>query len=473
MVHDGYKLQLISAKVHSEAKGGYFFTNQDNVLRVEYGAEAGPNIEKLSVKDELLKIADFPSLSTSKVVARLGLLQSPAHKLYGKPAIRILDSSLFCEVDEMGHIGCGFISEDMLNKVCGSTQTAARVTCIQVRLIIPSMGLYKGVLMRKQITNGPPIQLPLSMRKVGPSLDPTYGSFAFLLICQAGLDPSSTNVYVSRLPSIDSSSKPPPLSFRPKPLSDMITRLFVGLMVPQAVVDMYYRQSTRVKGLEHAFVRGVADPTGKIPSGRVYVTGVSNKEDFGDSIFITRSPCIKCSDARTVPVVSQRPSGMSASDWEFLESLSFGTVIFGFPKKGYKPLPEMISSGDLDGDRYFICWSAAILKHVVTDVIRNTLVPEEPVNVIKRNPNWFEDAQELLIDSERINSCNQLIGKLYMLSLKAADESELFMRDQKAEAFADAYYSALDSLKTGTKVMLPKELHEQVPEKLRVYLDAA
>jgi hypothetical protein len=120
MDHDGFKLQLISAKVHSEAKGGFFFTNQENVLRVAYGAEAGPNIEKLSVKDELLKIADFSSLSTSKVVSRLGLLQSTAHKLYGKPAIRILDSSLFCEVDELGHIGCGFISEDMLNKVCGS-----------------------------------------------------------------------------------------------------------------------------------------------------------------------------------------------------------------------------------------------------------------------------------------------------------------------------------------------------------------
>jgi hypothetical protein len=109
----------------------------------------------------------------------------------------------------------------------------------------------------------------------------------------------------------------------------------------------------------------------------------------------------------------------------------------------------------------------------VTDAIEETLGPEEEAGEVPRNPNWFEDAQRVLIDSVRRCEANKLIGKLYMLSLKAADESDLYMNDPKAQAFADAYYNALDSFKHGNKVLLPKELHAYIPEKLRIFVDEA
>lgn len=466
----GCILQLISAKVYSE-NTGFSFQSRD-YLRLAYAIVSGPRLQTRWAKEELLKIGDFASLTTSKVVSRLELLQSPAHKLKGKSAIQILDSSLFCNIEEMGHVGCGFISEDMLYKVCGSTPTAKRVTCIQVRLIIPRLGIFKGILMRKKIISGPPIQLPTSMRKVGPSSDPTYAHLAFVLICQAGVDPSSNNLYVGRLPSIDPTAKPPPKSFRVNPLSDMVIRLFQGLQVPSSIVDEYAKQSARVTGLKHAYVRGVADPTGKIPQGYIYLTGIARKEILGETIFITRSPCIKCSDARRLPVIRQRPASMTEDEWTFLESLHFGAVIFGFPNKGFKSLPEMIASGDLDGDRYFVCWSEVILKHIVTDEMENIPAEDEVTKPDISNRAWYEDAQKVMIDSARRNAVGQLIGKLYTLSLKAADESELFMRDPKAIAFADAYNDALDYVKHGNKIFLPHELHERVPEKLRIYLSA-
>ena len=43
---------------------------------------------------------------------------------------------------------------------------ASRVDAIQVRIFIPSMGIFKGVLMKKEIVEGALIQLPQSMQKV-------------------------------------------------------------------------------------------------------------------------------------------------------------------------------------------------------------------------------------------------------------------------------------------------------------------
>jgi len=40
-------------------------------------------------------------------------------------------------------------------------------------------------------------------------------------------------------------------------------------------------------------------------------------------------------------------------------------------------IPEMIANGDLDGDRYFICWDTQILEHVRAAVIEDVAVSTE------------------------------------------------------------------------------------------------
>lgn len=83
---------------------------------------------------------------------------------------------------------------------------------------------------------------------------------------------------------------------------------------------------------------------------------------------------------------------------------------------------------------------------------------------------WFQMAQEYMINHPG-HEIDQLIGKLYSLSKKAADQdNDRFMRNPDAEAFANAYYQALDSGKHGTKIILPSHLHCQLPIGLRKYL---
>jgi len=132
--------------------------------------------------------------------------------------------------------------------------------CIQVRAFVPMKGVYKGMLMKKVIVNGPKIQFPESMRKVEASICSNRSDKGCLLICQAGLDPSKNSQFMGRLPSIDPSLKPPPASFQPKELGSMITRLIRSLQVPEDAVRTYTKASTRTKKtlelpkISHAYV---------------------------------------------------------------------------------------------------------------------------------------------------------------------------------------------------------------------------
>jgi hypothetical protein len=61
----------------------------------------------------------------------------------------------------------------------------------------------------------------------------------------------------------------------------------------------------------------------KPPTGRMRAAGAEPLR-----IFITRSPCVKPTDGRMLPLVSERPDAMSEQTWEWLVSLPFGAVLF-------------------------------------------------------------------------------------------------------------------------------------------------
>ena len=94
-------------------------------------------------------------------------------------------------------------------------------------------------------------------------------------------------------------------SFKQDKLSDMLERLWVqGLGVPREAVAHYARRG--VKGGRHlrkeAWFRGVADPTGGIPPGYAFASGLpmDSAPLVGNErcVFVTRSPCVKAEHGR-------------------------------------------------------------------------------------------------------------------------------------------------------------------------------
>ena len=487
---NGNDYELISIKVQSDNEINVGFHSQAKCARLVYAQISGPGMETVDVQDWLSRLADFQSLTPRKLVARLELLQSPLYKFpSGEFAMFPIPKREFKDIEEEGHVGCGFICNEMLDELMGSRDAAKKVICLQVRIYIPTMGIYKGMLMRKKIDSGPRILMPSSMKKVEGSKHPERDDSAFMVVTQAGVDQSKNNVYMGRLLSVNKDADRPPASFQPKKLSSMITRLFEALGAPKDMVKDYAQKSGRysfdsdeIDCINHAYVRGVIDPTGQLPSGHVFLTGVRNEDALGDELFVTRSPCIQVDDARMLNVVTEQPECMDDDSWEFLQELPFGAIIFPFPEKGKKSLPECIANGDLDGDRYFCCWNKDILSHIeAVPISEEELLAEESEEAEKEviaTPSvttpcdsWWKKGQDRMSDIVAIQDMGKLISKLYTLSTKCADDNEeQFMRDNDAQHFARSFVYALENGKHGTKIELPLYLHEKVPPNLRHYL---
>ena len=468
---DGSKFELAVSKIQSDGdKAAPAGAPSKKCIHLYYCKVSGPGLQTISLREEFERIANFACLGP-KVGARLELFLSPAYKLKSRTsnkshAIHMVKEEAFCEIDETGNEGCGFISEDLLIELLGGGTAAERTYAIQVRGS-STFGMFKGVLFKKTIKPGePPIQIPSSMVVVGPSQSENRAKQGFLVINRNGVHPNSTNAMVGRRFQGVKTTKTFQKELRRKKLSDMITRLWIGLGVPESICDQYSRDCQSEKNLQHAYVVGLADPTAQLPSGFVYIPGLK----FAGEIFITRSPCLEAEDARKLPVITSKPSGMSLENWNFLDGLSFGSVIFANPKPGETPIPVMIADGDLDGDLYFICWQQKVLESVHVLPLNPTVQQAASQRIFPNEENWFSQAQDRMIDARSGQLLGQIIGKLWSKATAIAKNSDDFTHNEDFKAFAAAYKEALKIGKHGGKIYLPKRLHSCLPEKFHYVL---
>lgn len=468
----GKKCELISIKLYDDPDSSSIF-QKPKVARMMFAQTAGPGLEPFAVSDFLLQIADFSRLNPRKICARLELLQSPSKR---QVVFDIRREYIKAIPDHGNYQGCGFVSDQMMYDILiksGMSITEANKVCaIQVRMLIPSLGLCKGVLVRKLIPHGPQLLVPQSMIKVPASTrDSPIQDKVAILICKNGEFPSdgSANEYIGRALA---GGDPPQKSFKSKihkPLSDMICRLWKSMAVPERVFDKYKTRALEPDGRRHAWVAGVSDMTDKLPPDAVFVTGMKDRQP--SDIFVTRSPCTKYEDGRVLSCVTEKPADMSDAEWVWLGRLPFGCIVFSNPRPGRMSIPERIASGDLDGDLYLVCWDEVILKHMHADPL-----PDRPMKddgVLRReeaNANWFEDTQKLMVDSGLINDVGKLTGKLYNLGKKAADKSAMGLRHNDAKAFFTAYNCALEFKKHGRPIELPRRLHSELDPRFHHFL---
>jgi hypothetical protein len=149
-------------------------------------------------------------------------------------------------------------------------------------------------------------------------------------------------------------------------LGTMVENILFGLGVDEAVISSYAEQSCSWLRHNHAYCRGVVDPTDALPEGSVFVSGME-VGSFGrqkQKVFMTRYPCTETSDGRLLTRITNKPKQMKAKDWRMLCSLYFGIVIFATPRSGAKPIPETLAGGDLDGDKYLVCWDNEIVSSI-------------------------------------------------------------------------------------------------------------
>jgi len=162
--------------VYSELvkRKGHGFGEDDlgrKYYKAYYFAVSGPSLPSIDLSTLLLTIGDFEKLTLEdgphKTIARLKLLFSSACNAPNDnyPCLYELDVEKFEIIEECGHLGCGYIPQDMVVELLGKSQRAQRAHAVQVRLFSPSkFGIGKGMLVVKKGIDK--IQIPKSMIKV-------------------------------------------------------------------------------------------------------------------------------------------------------------------------------------------------------------------------------------------------------------------------------------------------------------------
>ena len=191
---------------------------------------------------------------------------------------------------------------------------------------------------------------------------------------------------------------------------------------------------------------------------------VQTKVDGVPSVYVSRCPCIHPKDGKRLRVLTERPAGMRPEEWEELQSRPFGEIIFS--GKG-QAIPETIAAGDLDGDRYFVCWNPLIVTAVrppqEEDEVAAAFSSEPPTEKASQKTQecdpaaWLARAQAHMLKPETLHEGHK-IGKLYNAAEAVADKSDLGIRDPDAQALFKAYAQAIDQGKHGGGVHIPDHL---------------
>ena len=314
-------------------------------------------------KQMLETLGNFAALPSNKVVSRLDLLVSPAARDGRKNILhRVVDLSKFELIQECNHYGCGFIPKELLASLLGeNSQEAIKTTAVQVRIVAPRLGIFKGMLVSKLGIKK--IQLPPSMLKVPASKEAHTLEAAYVLFKR--LSPTKSSEQMDRKINPNVSSEPTKSSKKTK-LGDGASNVLSSLGVSDETLIQYRADSCIDWQMRnHSYCVGVCDPTDALPPGSVFVTGLGVGSNVSNQyVFVTRDPCTEPRDGQVLKRIVVRPCGMSQEKWNELCSWHFGVIIFAKPDPEDVPIPEIIANGDLDGDLYLVLWDSQILAEV-------------------------------------------------------------------------------------------------------------
>ena len=121
---------------------------------------------------------------------------------------------------------------------------------------------------------------------------------------------------------------------------------------------------------------GVCDPTGKLRYDechvRVTVEGGGIRSLHGSWVVVARNPCLHPGDIRKLHVTC-------------LPELNQLVDCIVFPITGHVPAPSMMSGGDLDGDKFFVCWDNDLIPRTIHEPHFYPAAKEKPKHIISHD----------------------------------------------------------------------------------------
>jgi RNA-dependent RNA polymerase len=202
-------------------------------------------------------------------------------------------------------------------------------------------------------------------------------------------------------------------------------------------------------------IMGVIDETGTLNENEIFVQISKQPSDeeaarlgilkpgregcwkVVSEVVMAKNPCMHPGDARRLRAV----------DSELLQRFHYDCVVF--PRKGSRPITDMCSGSDLDGDLYFVTWDPSLLPPISAEPMDYAAPPAKVVT----EPVTIADIREFLV---KFISVDQL-GPIANAHIAHADVKPDGVRDPVCVHFAYLCSLAVDFPKTGILPDFPKE----------------
>ncbi|GAP83628.1 putative NAM7-nonsense-mediated mRNA decay protein [Rosellinia necatrix] len=118
-------------------------------------------------------------------------------------------------------------------------------------------------------------------------------------------------------------------------------------------------QKCRILIQKSRLLYGICDPWGVLKEGECHVKVTTDENGLPQTlknahVLVTRNPCLHAGDLQKFKLVSH-------------PELSHLVDCIVFPIRGERPSADMMSGGDLDGDKFFVCWDEEIMPSKLSD----------------------------------------------------------------------------------------------------------
>ncbi len=392
-------------------------------------------------------LGDFRGIrNVAKYVARLGQSLSASQSVGVIEDFQMIpdwesEDGKFCFSD-----GCGRMSLELAERIAQELKLPEVPSAVQIRF-----AGFKGVVV---VSRDARSQLALrpSMKKfecASRSLDVLNYSQAFpaflnrqiiLILCARGV-PDAVFIqlqhdHLAELTAANPSTlRIPGLSVEAIPLNDPFKRALAHLHYQRAIKDLVTR--SRIAVPQGRVLMGVVDETGLLGEGQVFcqIDGVGVIEG---QIVVAKNPCMHPGDLRVLEA------------FRVNELMQTHRNVIVFPRRGARPIPDMCSGSDLDGDLYFVTWDTRLIP-----VVRE----EAPMDysglpaVELAEPVGMDDVCHFLLHY----LANDQLGSIANAHMVFADRFEDGVKNPVCQSLARIFALAVDFPKTGFMAQLPAQ----------------
>ena len=183
---------------------------------------------------------------------------------------------------------------------------------------------------------------------------------------------------------------------------------------------------------------GVVDETNSLKPGEVFIqyqrSSMTLPVILEGAVIVGRNPSLHPGDIRQLKAIN-------------VPSLRHLINVVVFPNEGYRPIPTMMSGGDLDGDLYFIWWNKQLFPKKIVEPMLYTKIGDH-ITRVKANDivDWFVKFTE-----------NDILGRIADAHLIHSDIQKEGTFSKACLELAGLHSVAVDFAKTGKPASFPKK----------------